>query len=112
MPLLVTVKLNAGFPKAVATVTDAAPTQASEATLNVALTEAPFEVTLLNVRPGHVVDNEALHRFGPLIVTVPVQPRAALDCDGVVTEAVVVTVTGAETARYVSSPFSEFFTAT
>jgi len=65
-------------PPVAESVTDAVPTHAEEAMLNVAVAELPFDVTLLKLRPGQVVESETLHKLLPDSVTTTLPPCAAL----------------------------------
>jgi hypothetical protein len=56
-------------------VTVAVPRGAEEDRAKFAWTTVPFEVTSVNVKPDHEVDNETLHRFEPLMATLTVEPR-------------------------------------
>jgi len=70
-------KLKLVDPPVAESVTGAVPTHAVEAMLNVAVAELPFDVTLLKLRPGQVVESETLHKLLPDSVTTTLPPCAA-----------------------------------
>ena len=74
------VNANVVEPPLAETVTVATPAGALDARLNVADAALPalLLLTLLNVRPGHPVENVTPHRLLPLIVTATTAPDAPL----------------------------------